>query len=582
MADKAEALTFEHLQSIAILSSAPVGALKAAAKKAEWIKLPGGKVLFQPGDLADSIYFVKSGVLGAFHRASDGELELLGYIRTGEPVGEMAFVGAAPHASAVYALRDAELVRLPRSVFDKLASKYPALLQALSQMIVLRMRSINRTALNERSQPKVFVMLATSPTISCEFLTGQLAKQLKKIGKKTTIIGPDSENKSARWFDQQEQNHDLVLMHGPIADNSWFRLCMRHADRIWIIARADARPSEPLLPPENSPARAMRLIDVLLLDNQDQRAVSTGTDWKRAAGAARVLHWRNGNQSDVARIARTAAGRSIGLVLSGGGARAYAHIGAVRAIREANIPIDFCGGTSMGAIVAANVAMGWDDERIERTIIEAFVDNNPVNDYHLPVVALTKGAKVKQRLARHYGDICIENMQLPFFCLSTNLTSGQPSIHRQGLLREALRASIALPGVLPPVVIDNQVHVDGAVLNNFPVDVMQDFHRGPVLGIDVSQVRGLDADEFVEPPGFFKWVWHNGFKSAPPIASLLLRTATLSTSNLDDRRAHADILILPQMEDMDLRDWKSFDQATEAGYVATVKALEEGLLDRLR
>jgi NTE family protein len=173
-------------------------------------------------------------------------------------------------------------------------------------------------------------------------------------------------------------------------------------------------------------------------------------------------------------------------------------------------------------------------------------------------------------------------MVLPFFCLSANLTTGQPTIHRQGLLREALRASIALPGVLPPVVINRQVHVDGAVLNNFPVDVMQNFHRGPVLGIDVSQVRGLEAEEFIDPPGFFRWVLSNGFRKAPPIASLLLRTATLSTSNLDVRRANADILILPEMEDMDLRDWKSFDKATEAGYVATVKALEAGLLDSLR
>ncbi|MBL4616148.1 MAG: patatin-like phospholipase family protein [Robiginitomaculum sp.] len=575
-------LTLEDLQSISTLAGAPKGALRTAAKNAEWIKIPGGKALFQPGDHANSIYFVKSGVFGAFHRASDGELELLGYIRTGEPVGEMAFLGATPHASAVYALRDAELIRLPRDVFNKLSRKFPDLLLILSQMIVLRMRSNNRTTLNERSQPKVFVMLATSPTIATKYLAKQLANQLTIIGKTVKIIGPKDQQQSPYWFDQQEQVHDIILLYGPIADNDWFRLCMRYADRIWILGRADARPSDPLLPPENSPARAMRLIDVILLHNQDERAVSKGKDWKKAANASRVFHWRTSNKEDAARIARTAAGRSVGLVLSGGGARAYAHIGAVRALREANIPIDFCGGTSMGAIIAANVAMGWCDEKIEQSILEAFVNSNPVNDYVLPVVSLTKGARVKRRLAKHFGCIDIENMVLPFFCVSANLTTGQPTIHREGLLREALRASIALPGVLPPVVMNREVHVDGAVLNNFPVDVMQDFHRGPVLGIDVSQVRGLEAEEFIDPPGFFGWVMKNGFRKAPPIASLLLRTATLSTSNLDVRRANADILILPEMEDMDLRDWKSFDKATQAGYVATVKALDAGLLDNLR
>ena len=573
---------FEYISEIAILSAAPKGALKALAKKSEKIMVLGGKPLFQPGEIADSIYFVKSGVLGAFHLATDGELELLGYIRSGEPVGEMAFLGSTPHSSAVYALRDAELVRVSRSAFEKFSLKFPQLLQGLSQMIVLRMRSNNRCSAHERSQPKVFAMLATSPTIPCEFLANKLLKHLAKFGKRAIIIGPDAKNQSPGWFDQQERNHDIVLMHSPIADDDWYRLCLRQADRLWILGRADARPSEPLLPPENSPARSMRLVDVILLHNEGERAVSAGKDWKHAAGASRIFNWRTGNKQDAARIARTAAGRSVGLVLSGGGARAYAHIGAVRALREAKIPIDFCGGTSMGAIIAANVAMGWDDEQIERSILDAFVNSNPVDDYRLPVVALTKGIKVRRRLARYFGDMQIENMALPFFCLSTNLTTGKPTVHRTGLLRRSLRASIALPGVLPPVVINSEVHVDGAVLNNFPVDVMQDFHRGSVLGVDVSQVRGLDAEEFINPPGFFSWVLQNGLRTAPPIASLLLRTATLSTSNLDARRSHADILVLPKMDEIDLRDWKAFDKATHAGYEATVKVLEAGLLDHLQ
>jgi len=573
---------FEDLLGIAILSDAPKGALKALTKKSEKILLLGGKPLFQPGELADSIFFVKSGVLGAFHRAMNGELELLGYIRSGEPVGEMAFLGATPHSSAVYALRDAELIKVPRAAFDKFSLKFPKLLRDLSQMIVLRMHSNNRCSAHERSQPKVFAMLATSPTIPCEFLANKLIKHLARFGKSAIVIGPDAKGSSPGWFDEQERSHDVVLIHSPIADDDWYRLCLRQADRLWILGRADAHPSEPLLPPENSPARAMRLVDVILLHNEGERAVSAGKDWKHAAGAARIFNWRTGNQQDAARIARTAAGRSVGLVLSGGGARAYAHIGAVRALREAKIPIDFCGGTSMGAIIAANVAMGWSDEEIEQNILDAFVHSNPVDDYILPVVALTRGLKVRRRLAKYYGDMQIENMKLPFFCLSTNLTTGKPSVHRTGMLRRALRASISLPGVLPPAVINSEVHVDGAVLNNFPVDVMQDFHRGSVLGVDVSQVRGLDAEEFINPPGFFSWVLQNGIRTAPPIASLLLRTATLSTSNLDARRAHADVLILPKMDDVDLRDWKAFDKATNAGYVATVKALETGLLEHLR
>ncbi|MBL4595930.1 MAG: patatin-like phospholipase family protein [Robiginitomaculum sp.] len=581
MTAKSEKFTPAQLAQISILVDAPAGALRALAQGGKKINLAGGKVLFEPGDIANHVYFVKSGVLGAFHRAVDGELELLGYIRSGEPVGEMAFLGAVAHASAIYALRDAQLVKISRPVFDKLVAKYPALLRALAGKMVERMRSNRHSKANERSQPKVFAMLASSPTIDCQHLARELAKKLTNLGKTITVIGPDAATNSLDWFDQQEQIYDVVFLYTPIADNDWFRLCMRQADRLWVIGRADAVPSNPLLPVENSPARAMRMIDVILLHHPNERTISTGQDWKQAAGADRIFHWRTGNQQDVGRIARTAAGRSVGLVLSGGGARAYAHIGAVRALREAKIPIDFCGGTSMGAIIAANVAMGWDDEQIEACIYQAFVTSNPVDDYILPVVSLTGGTKVKRRLERYFGDTQIENMELPFFCLSSNLTSGRSSIHRLGLLRQALGASIALPGILPPVVIDDQVHVDGGVLNNFPVDVMQDSHRGPVLGVDVTRVRGLEAKPFVDPPGFFKWVWKYGFREPPPIASVLMRSATLATSNLDVRRSHADILILPEMEDVDLRDWKAFDKSTEAGYIATVKALEAGLLDEL-
>src|SRR6201999_2530832 len=125
---------------------------------------------------------------------------------------------------------------------------------------------------------------------------------------------------------------------------------------------------------------------------------------------------------DPRRLARAITGQSVGLVLSGGGARAYAHVGAIRALREANCPIDFIGGASMGAIIGAGVALGWDDAEIDRRIRKAFVETNPLSDYMLPVVSLTHGHKVDARLKEHFGDVMIEDLALPYFAVSTNLT----------------------------------------------------------------------------------------------------------------------------------------------------------------
>jgi NTE family protein len=176
-------------------------------------------------------------------------------------------------------------------------------------------------------------------------------------------------------------------------------------------------------------------------------------------------------------------------------------------MRDRGIPIDFVGGASMGAVIAACVAMGWDDAEIDMRIRKAFVESNPLGDYTLPVVGMVKGVRVNARLKEHFGDVEIGDLELPFFATSTNLMTGTQRIHRTGLLRDALRATISLPGILPPVVDGNELLVDGAVLNNFPVDVMRDMHRGFVIGSDVTrQPEGLKIDEFEKPAGFFRWV----------------------------------------------------------------------------
>jgi len=261
-------------------------------------------------------------------------------------------------------------------------------------------------------------------------------------------------------------------------------------------------------------------------------------------------------------------------VLSGGGARAYAHIGVVRALREANIPIDQIGGTSMGAIVAGCLAMGWDDDEIEMRIRKSFVESNPLGDYVLPVVSLSRGRRVDDRLQEHFGETLIEDLHTPFFCVSTNLVAGAPRVHKAGSLRRALRASISLPGILPPVVDgDHGLLVDGAVLKNFPVDVMRALHRGAIIGVDVARRGSINPKDFIEPPDFFAWVAQHGLQSPPPIASLLMRAATISVDPWQGRE-RTDLLVTPEMPDVDLRDWKRFDEAVAAGYEAAVAALK--------
>jgi NTE family protein len=228
----------------------------------------------------------------------------------------------------------------------------------------------------------------------------------------------------------------------------------------------------------------------------------------------------------------------------------------------------------MGAVVGACAAMGWDDDEIERRIRHSFVASNPLGDHVLPVVALTRGALVESRLDQNFGEALVEDMETPFFCVSSELTKGEAFIHREGLVKKALRASVSLPGILPPVVVGDRLYVDGAVINNFPTDLMSDIHRGITIGVDVARRGTISAVDYANPPGFFAWIRQHGLKTPPPIVALLMRAAT-AREDVSPKGRAVDILITPEVSGVQLRDWKKYDMAVADGYETARRAIAE-------
>ena len=169
----------------------------------------------------------------------------------------------------------------------------------------------------------------------------------------------------------------------------------------------------------------------------------------------------------------------------------------------------------------------------------------------------------------------IEDLWLPFFCVSSNLTSGEHQLHQRGRLRRALQASSSLPGVMPPVIWDDgSVLVDGAVTNNMPTDIMRRWHRGPVVGVDVAVAKALMAEDVKRPPSLWRWVASGEWRKGPPVVSLLIRAATVSSAREQQEiRKSCDLLVIPTIEGVELRDWKAFDPAVEAGHAAMNEAL---------
>lgn len=540
---------------------------------AAWFSLPGGSLLYAPGEASDHLYFLRTGRLGAFRREEGQEPQFLGVIRPGEPAGEMAMIAGAPHSAHMVALRDSEVLALPRTAFFEAVEQDPDVMIELSRLMIRRARQAGAHA--SIGDPSVYGFIAASDGPPIRPIIERIARCIASLGYAVTVEGGESLLAPTEWFSRVERTHDFVLYVAEMHETAWKHLVGRQVDRLFRVGRGDRPPPGELPTYASRPLQAQRLIDLILIQPPAAKRPQGSQAWVEATDAARLFHLRENGLADVERLARVLTGQSVGLVLSGGGARAYAHVGAVQALRERGVPIDFVGGASMGAIVAAGLAMGWDDGEMETRIRQAFVESSPLDDIAFPLIAMTRGEKVKDRLHEHFGDIDIADLWLPFFCVSSNLTSGAYHLHRTGALHRALRASISLPGVLPPVTDGEAVLVDGAVMKNFPADVMRAFQLGPIIGVDVTRGRSITADDIVTPPSFWRWLVSGEWRKGPPIVALLMRAATVSTSrDLAASREASDVLVTPKLEGVDIRDWKAFEPAVAAGFEAAAMALD--------
>ena len=543
---------------------------------ASWFSLPGGQTLYAAGDPSDQLYLLRAGRLGVFRREPGSEPQFLGVIRPGEPVGEMALVAGSAHSADVVALRDSEIFSLPRDAFFEACESDATVMTELARLMILRTRQA--AAKGALGEPSVFGFLPVGAPGPIRPMVEGIAQEIAALGYSVTCIGSEAHTAPTEWFSNVERDHDFVLYLAETSDQNWRPLVSRQVDRLFRVGRGDRKPSRrgDATPRPPSPLEAQQLVDLILVHSADARSPSGSEAWLDAENPARLFHLRREHAPDLQRLARVLTGQSVGLVLSGGGARAYAHIGAVRALRERGVPIDFLGGVSMGAVIAAGVALGWDDAEMERRIRQAFVDTSPLDDVALPILAMTHGVKVNERLAHNFGQTEIADLWLPFFCLSSNLTTGAYHMHRRGLLRTALRATISLPGVLPPATDGQNVLVDGAVMKNFPADVMRISQIGPIVGVDVTSGRSITADDVARPSTFWRWIWSGQWRRGPPIVSLLMRAATVSTSrDLAAAREATDLLVLPDVAKVEIRDFGAFEPAVAEGYRATLAALDK-------
>jgi NTE family protein len=533
--------------------------------------LPGGQILFRENEIADSLYIVLSGCLGVVVRGSNGHDILVARVAAGETVGEMGLLGGGVRSATVEALRDTELLKLDKGSYEDLLLRDPKSIHALISLLARRLRETTRSNNGTTLPIRTVAVVPLGLDVDHRRVANDLHRKFSSDGQRALLLDCMSAEQSTSWFHAAETGNDITFYCAEPADQQWTNLCLRQADRVLFVASATSVfATPPWLAGQIQTLR--RSADLVLLHDGPRSGVQSLVHWRAHLPVDLICHVRRGNPNDIARLARLLRGNAITLVLSAGGARGFAHLGVIRALREAHMPIDLIGGCSMGSIVGATVGLEWDDLEIKERLRHSFVNTNPVNDYTLPFLSLIKGRKVAHLLEQNFGSLRIEDLWRPFFCVSTNLTTGTLAVHRDGPLVDALRASISIPGLLPPVMIGRDAHVDGGVMNWLPVDV-SGAKRGTIIAVDVASDPALVS--FEECNRFQTWRFLRRRRKLPPIVAVLLRAATVSGDSLT-RMAHAraDILFKPPLEDVDILDWQACDRAIDAGYRHAVEKLE--------
>jgi len=553
-------------------------ALDTLAACAECVTVRGGETLFALGDEPKALYLVAAGRLHAV--LPNGQIA--GNIGRLEPIGEIGVISGEPRSATVIARRDSLLYRFSRESFHAFVLDHPGALLAISQVLIARLRQNAREAkLQTLRQTRSFAVVAGDPRCSTAMLVDGLCREFAPLGRVARIdaaridaaLGPGASDTPCtagpadsvllEWLSRLEASHDYLVFDAS-GSAAWQRRALHQADRVLVLGQAHLEPD---------PARVAALdaqqlrasVDVVL-----QRADS-GADaclaWCRAYQAQSHYFLRAAQPNDLASLARQLTGRGLGIVLGGGGARGFAHIGLLRALDELKLPIDLIGGTSMGGFISALHATGHDWRAIGEVMRETFVKRNLLTDYMFPRVALIEGKKLRRRLIDIFGAVQAEQLATPFFCVTTNLTKGKPMVHSEGPLAAWIATTMCIPGVAPPVAYRGDLLADGAVVNSLPTDVMQALGRGPIIASDVSTEGGVAAPGVIEGPDFEAVFKRDSQGKRVNLIDILFRVSTLtSESGVKARAAQADLYLRMPVGSIQTFEWKLLDQIIEKGY----------------
>ena len=551
--------------------------------------LAGGDWLMKQGDPGDALYFLVRGRLQAWAKDKEGHSRgrFLNEIVPGDSVGELALLTGAPRAVGIQAIRDSMLIRLDRESFDRLAPDHPALVMRLATNVANLLQSSFGTRSPTRNLKAITILpLDASPRLEnfCRELTLELENEghtlslaAAELGRKGAPVdslqpGEPVPESLKYWLQDQENDYRFLVYHCGAGNTDWSQFALRHSDMVLMVGDASLDPAPrkwetDLLETSGSTIARQLLV---LLQPPSSESIKGTSRWLAGRRIDFHVHVREDKPDDLSRVTRIVSGNALGLVLAGGAARGFAHLGVHRAMEELGLSVDWVGGTSIGAIMAGAIASPISVEDSIDLAKTSFVEGKPFSDFTIPMMSLIRGRRMSRMLEQHL-DYRIEDLPTPFFCVSCNLDTGSTNVHETGYLPDALRASAALPGIIPPAVVNQRLTIDGAVVNNLPVDEMRLKPVSRIVAVDLSSAEQVKVDYNTVPS---PWAVFRGrylpFSSrhrVPSLSNIMLKATLLGTlEKVREQGQRADILLNPPVQKFGITEVKSFEKIVQAGY----------------
>ena len=580
-----------------LMGSSDQALVQQVVDRVEWRRLEAGEVLFRQGDLADAAYFVVGGRLMVLAATSDGSDELIAELGRGEVVGELGLLDRAPRSATVRAVRDTTLAAFSTTMFEELVATSPQMMLNVTRGILTRLRKPAQRKFDRAAS----LTIAITADIDADAMVSAIVDEIARFGtakhlssdrvdrtlNRTAISQVATDNvgvpRLAEFMHEADVGNDHVVLQTDREMTAWTRRALRQADRVVVVCSPNPDAAERALISEifatlgdaSHVATMLAVLHPATADRPRRTAALVGA-WR----VDDVVHLRSGSSADIGRLARLASGHGYGLVLSGGGGRGLAHLGVLRALHEQGIPVDEVAGCSMGSVIAAGVALGEAGESLMELVERQC---RRLLDYTLPVVSLVKGGRITRNIEDTFGSFDIEDLWLPFYCVSTNLTTSHLEVHRRGSTALALRASIAIPGVLPPVPHAGHLLVDGGVLNNLPFEVMRDNSTvETIIAVDVAPDQGprARADFGMSVSGFqaLGASLRPSKSIYPSLTSVLLRS--MLTGAVRNQKASMidgsiDLLLALHLPGIGLLDFEHCREVADAGYAAAKPAIDD-------